>query len=209
MNTNNYDFDKEAAKWDAVPARVKLGLDIAMAMQKLVGPGPDMDLLDFGCGTGLISFFFQPLVASVTGVDSSQGMLNVFESKAAEKELANVSSQLVNIEKGDLIKGSYDVVVSSMALHHIKDVQSVLTQFYKVLKPGGILCVADLDPDDGKFHPEDMGFVYNGFDRSELSNTIRETGFKNVKAVDATEINKCCSDDITRNFSVFAISARK
>ncbi|MBS1128952.1 MAG: Methyltransferase type 11, partial [Nitrospirae bacterium] len=66
------DFDKEAAQWDANPGRVKLAQDVADAMIREVSPAKGQDALDFGCGTGLVTLKLQPLVRSITGVDSSR-----------------------------------------------------------------------------------------------------------------------------------------
>ena len=81
MNTEKRDFDKEAASWDENPARVKVVKDIFEAIVRQVTITSDMDVLDFGCGTGLLSLQLQPFVRSVTGMDSSQGMLDVLKQK--------------------------------------------------------------------------------------------------------------------------------
>jgi ubiquinone/menaquinone biosynthesis C-methylase UbiE len=99
------DFDKEATKWDEKPARVKLARDIGDAILRQVKLRPDMDVLDFGCGTGLVSLRVAPLVRSVTGADSSSGMLEVFREKADRDGLANVRT--MHLEAGAALSGSY------------------------------------------------------------------------------------------------------
>jgi len=65
------DFDKEAAKWDENPGRVKLANEVADSIIREAAPSAGMDALDFGCGTGLVTLRIQPLVGSITGADSS------------------------------------------------------------------------------------------------------------------------------------------
>ncbi|MFA7695822.1 MAG: hypothetical protein WCX63_09830, partial [Methanoregula sp.] len=49
------DFNTAAATWDENPGRVKMAHTVAHAILGTVKPGPDRDVLDFGCGTGLLS----------------------------------------------------------------------------------------------------------------------------------------------------------
>ena len=94
------DFDKEAAAWDENPGRVRLANDVANAIIREVGPSREMDVLDFGCGTGLVTLRLQPLVKSITGADSSKGMLAVLDDKVQKQRLSNVRTRLVDFEKG-------------------------------------------------------------------------------------------------------------
>ena len=55
MKNQPRDFDKQAATWDENPGRVKLAEDVAGAVAQQVALLPDMDGLDFGCGTGLLA----------------------------------------------------------------------------------------------------------------------------------------------------------
>ena len=100
MKTEKRDFDKEAVSWDENPARIKLAKDIAHAISRQMMLMPDMDVMDFGCGTGLLTIQLQPLVRTVTGVDSSQGMLDIFQMKVAKLNLHNVVASLINIDPG-------------------------------------------------------------------------------------------------------------
>ena len=168
MNTENRDFDKEAASWDENPGRLKLAGDVARAISKRISLQHEMNVMDFGCGTGLLSMRLQQHVHSITGIDSSQGMLDVFNAKIAKYKLKNVRTLLLDLEKGDRLEGNYDLVFCNMTLHHIKDVESLLIRFYKVIAPGGYLCIADLDLDSGQFHSDNTGVFHFGFDRRRL-----------------------------------------
>ena len=125
MNAGKRDFDKEAASWDTLP-RVKLAEDVSRAIMRNLTLKSDMDILDFGCGTGLVSMILRRKVRSVTGVDSSQGMLDVFNEKVSRGSISNVKTFRLDLDKGELLPGSYHLVTTNMSLHHIKDIKSLL-----------------------------------------------------------------------------------
>lgn len=209
MSAEKRDFDKEAAKWDENPARIKLADDIVRAISEQIVLTPDMDITDFGCGTGLLALRLQPHVRSVTGVDSSKGMLDIFSAKIAKQELNNVSTLLVDLDKGDVLTGNYDLVVSNMTLHHIKEVRPLLAQLYKVTAPGGHLCISDLDLDGGQFHEDNTGVFHFGFDRAALEEDFVEAGFDDVHSINAAEMVKPGANGEMRRFSVFLMIGRK
>jgi 2-polyprenyl-3-methyl-5-hydroxy-6-metoxy-1,4-benzoquinol methylase len=209
MNTKKRDFDKEAATWDEHPARVRLTKDIAHAISKQIVLTPEMDVMDFGCGTGLLTIQLQPLVSSVTGVDSSQGMLDIFNIKIAKLNLNKVNTALVDLDKGDALTGNYDLVLSNMTLHHIKEIEPLFDQFYKITVPAGYLCIADLDLDDGQFHEDNTGVFHFGFDRMTLRKIFTEAGFDNVRDVGAAEVVKHSIKGEMRRFTVFLMTGQK
>ena len=83
MNGSTAHFDEAARDWDNEPRRVALMRAIGEAILREAKPTSDMDVLDYGCGTGLIGLFLLPHVHSVTGADNSPGMLKVLREKIA------------------------------------------------------------------------------------------------------------------------------
>jgi 2-polyprenyl-3-methyl-5-hydroxy-6-metoxy-1,4-benzoquinol methylase len=203
------DFDDVAAAWDEDPGRVKVAADIAQAIVREVPMTSDMDVLDFGCGTGLVSMALRPFVRSVTGVDSSAGMLGVFEAKVARLGVANVRAQFCDLARGDTLNGRYDLVVSAMTLHHVEEIEPLLDKLALVTAPGGRLCIADLDLDDGQFHDDNTGVFHFGFDRAALRAAFAKAGFENVEATDAAEVVKPGRDGEVRRFTVFIVTGTK
>jgi ubiquinone/menaquinone biosynthesis C-methylase UbiE len=214
MNTNimcdtKRNFDKEAASWDDKPERVKLVKDIAHAITREITLTPSMDVLDFGCGTGLLTMQLHPFVHSITGVDSSQGMLDVLKTKIKDQNLTNVQTRYLDIEKDVVLEGRYNLIASSMTFHHIKNIRPVLDQFYNILLPSGNICIADLDLDDGQFHENSDGVFHSGFDRERLSYIIREAGFRDIRCKTAARVTKPVNGTGSREFTIFLITGRK
>ena len=204
------DFDKEASEWDAHSFRVQLANNISAAMLQAVKPTPDLNALDFGCGTGLITLAFQPLVKSITGADSSQGMLDTLNGKIAEQGLKNINTRFVDFENGQHVDGGYDLIVSSMVAHHIPDTEGLLREWHSLLVPGGRICFADLDTEDGAFHGENSTGVFHlGFDRAHLRELLEKTGFTDIQDSTATVIPKEVDGGGMRDFPIFLFTATR
>jgi ubiquinone/menaquinone biosynthesis C-methylase UbiE len=209
MGSEKWTFDNEAASWDKNPGRVKVANDIADA---IAGAGiltSDMDVLEFGCGTGLLTLRLRPLVHSITGVDSSRGMVSVIRAKIESQSLTNIRTEYLDFEKGDVLEGSYDVVCCSMTLHHVKEIKLLLGQFYRVIAPDGYLCIADLDPDDGQFHGDNDTVFHHGFDRTTMRQEFAEAGFAAIQDRTAATVSKPIADGRMRSFGVFLMTGRK
>ncbi|HSA16622.1 MAG TPA: class I SAM-dependent methyltransferase, partial [Spirochaetota bacterium] len=138
------DFDAHAATWDGNPSRVKLAREISTAMTSSIEIRKDMDALDFGCGTGLVTLALLPLARTVTGIDSSRGMLEALDRKIAAAGLRNIKTAFYDADSGEPVPGRYHVAVSSMTFHHVRDTEALLRRLHEALHPGGTLCVADL-----------------------------------------------------------------
>jgi ubiquinone/menaquinone biosynthesis C-methylase UbiE len=209
INTKKRNFDQDAVNWDQIPRRVKVAQDVAHSMIQEITLTPDIDVMDFGCGTGLLTFSLQPFVRSITGVDSSQGMLDVFKTKIKEQNLNNVKAEFIDLDNGDVLTNSYHLIVSSMTLHHIKNIAPLLEQFYSILFPSGQLAIADLDLDDGQFHSNNEGVFHSGFDRKELHQIFIDMGFRDVRHRTAAQVEKTVGDGSTRLFTLFLITGIK
>ncbi|MEE9911590.1 MAG: class I SAM-dependent methyltransferase [Deltaproteobacteria bacterium] len=209
MNKEGRNFDREAAAWDLNPGRVKVAADIAQTILSQIKLTPDMDVLDFGCGTGLLTLALQPFVRSITGVDSSPGMLGVLQNKISDRHLKNVNVLPLDLEQGGILQGCFHLIVSSMTLHHIKAIEPLFAQFHHALYPSGLVCIADLDPEGGQFHSSPDGVFHHGFEREAMRRTLLEAGFQDIRMMQAAQIEKPVDDHQTRVFTVFLITGRR
>ncbi len=207
--SQNY-FDQAAASWDNQPQRVRLMKMIGEAIIREARPDETMDVLDYGCGTGLVGLFLLPHIRSVTGADSSSGMLDVLKRKIAEGHLSTMRAMLLDLEKDAVPVERYDMITVSMAMHHIARLDRVLKAFHTMLRPGGVLCIADLDTEPGTFHPAAVaGTVHHmGFDRQTMKDKLSGVGFADSKDVTAGTFTKPIESGGEGTFSVFLITAR-
>jgi len=204
-------FDKAAADWDKEPRRIALMRAIGEAILREAAPTRETDVLDYGCGTGLVGLFLLPHVSSVTGADNSPGMLEVLRAKIAESGLTNMKVILLDLQKDPIPADRFQMIVVAMAMHHIADTEGVLRAFYDLLLPGGTLCLADLDTEPGNFHSPEMAHVvhHHGFDRQELKGQLAEAGFAEMKDATALKFNKPVTGQGEREFSVFLMCSRR
>lgn len=120
------------------------------------GLKPGMRVLDLACGPGIISCELARLAApgQVTGVDLSPDLL-VEARKAAESEgIDNVTFQQGNVYELDLPDNEYDFVYARFLFQHLEHPAQALAQIQRVLKPGGILAILDIDDDWLTVYPE-------------------------------------------------------
>ena len=89
-------FDKIAKQWDAAPRRLKLAGNTYTAINDIVNLHSDLKILDIGTGTGLLLMHFITKVKHITGIDNSQGMLDMLNEKAKNAGVSNISTFLFN-----------------------------------------------------------------------------------------------------------------
>jgi ubiquinone/menaquinone biosynthesis C-methylase UbiE len=201
-------FDERARDWDSDPKKVERARVVADAIRNTVPLSTRMKALEYGCGTGLLSFALQPDLGEITLADTSQGMLDVLREKIASAGVTNMHPVRLDLESDAIPAERYDLTYSLMTLHHIHDVRNVLSRFWDLLVPNGILLVADLDQEDGSFHTDGTTDVHLGFDRAEIQKMVEEAGFGNFSFMTAYEIKKQIGNE-EKTFPVFLMVARK
>jgi 2-polyprenyl-3-methyl-5-hydroxy-6-metoxy-1,4-benzoquinol methylase len=209
MKEQKRDFDAAALTWDENPGRVKMAGDVARAVRDTIRLTPEMDVLDFGCGTGLLTLQLQPFVRTITGTDSSAGMLDVLNKKISTAGLANVKTSLFDPEQESTLTGDYDLIVSSMTFHHVPEIRNLLSLLHTHLRPGRWIAVADLDLDGGRFHDSNDGVFHHGFDRSLLKKEMEAAGFRAIRNRTAAIVHKSSPVCQEKSFTVFLMTAKK
>jgi 2-polyprenyl-3-methyl-5-hydroxy-6-metoxy-1,4-benzoquinol methylase len=208
MGLSGKDFSAIAASWDEKPQRVHLATAVASAIQEQIPLDDAMKALEFGCGTGLVSFHLIDQLRHVTAMDSARGMLDVLQQKAEAIGVANMKTQLNDSAVPTLDPESFDLIYSSMVLHHIKLIKPVIAQLIAALKPGGFLALADLDAEDGCFHDRPEGVEHHGIDRDELCQLLEHGGLQQLGRCTAHTITKH-KNNREQNYPVFLVWGRK
>jgi 2-polyprenyl-3-methyl-5-hydroxy-6-metoxy-1,4-benzoquinol methylase len=202
------DFNEHAATWDNEPRRVKLANDVASAILKEVALSPEIDVLDFGCGTGLLTLRLQPAVRTITGADTSDAMLEILASKIQDRNLEDVRTMLLDHDV-DTLSGTYHLVVSNMTLHHVEDVPRLLTRLRAVLAPHGQIALTDLDPEGGRFHESHEGIHHFGFAPGVMRKWLIDAGFDDIRERTAATLVKKVVGGAEESFTVFLVVGRR
>jgi 2-polyprenyl-3-methyl-5-hydroxy-6-metoxy-1,4-benzoquinol methylase len=198
------DFDEHAKNWDDDPEKQERARMVAQAIRAAIPLRRDMRALEYGCGTGLLSFALQPEFDSITLADTSRGMIEVLSGKIEAGGVKNMLPVLLEPTFDPLAEKTFDIVYSLMALHHVPDANALLQCFHKMLVPGGCLAIADLDQEDGSFHGSDEIDVHHGFDRAVLQKQVECAEFSDVTFSTAFTMRKN-----EREFPVFFMVARR
>ena len=195
------DFNAQANHWDTGRRKQRAKQISALIREKLEFTGDEV-LLDYGCGTGLISFNLSQGVGTVVGYDSSLQMLEVFNSKIDSNKILSTNSL-------ESYNNHFDCVVSSMVFHHIMNLDEALDDVYRIMKVDGKLLVVDLDLDDGSFHRDEFDFKgHNGFNCNQFKSLVESHGFACIELETALRDIKR-SDDKELQYSLFYLYAKK
>jgi ubiquinone/menaquinone biosynthesis C-methylase UbiE len=200
-------FDTKARQWDDNPVFQERGLKIAQAIRQAVPLHPQMRALDYGCGTGLLSFPLQDELGAILLADSSGGMLDVVSEKIATQGVTHMTPVKLDLLIDPPPAQRFDLIYTSMTLHHVPDTGRILRIFHDLLQPGGTLCIADLDQEDGSFHGPEVD-VHHGFDRADLSRRAAQAGFADVQFQTVFSIARE-HESGTRDYPVFLMTARR
>jgi cyclopropane fatty-acyl-phospholipid synthase-like methyltransferase len=171
-------FKEKAKDWDVNDRVKQLSAAIGSCILKNVELNAQMHVMDFGAGTGLITSQVAPYVNKIIAVDISLSMLDQLNAKQELKDKVQALCQDITSKPTGI---KYDLIMSAMAMHHVKDTDNMVKQFAAHLKSGAKIALADLDKEDGSFHPKGVEGVYhNGFERSEFRATLEKHGFKDI-----------------------------
>ncbi len=195
-------FADKAADWDSRPFPLQISEGVGAALLARVPLHRGLTVLDFGAGTGLLTGRVASHVAAVVAVDVSPAMLAQLIAKPElQGKVEPVCQDLLEKPLGRQM----DLIVSAMAMHHVRDTAALAQTFYAHLQPGGRLAVADLDHENGDFHaPGTEGVFHHGFDRDELAHLLCTAGFADVAIETA-----CTVDKEGKRYPIFLATAQR
>ncbi|MGH8190217.1 MAG: class I SAM-dependent methyltransferase [Rhodanobacteraceae bacterium] len=201
-------FNVIARDWDADPERVRMAEAIAASMLDALALDGSGDALEFGAGTGLITLRLAPHLEHVTAMDSSPEMLAVLRRKCEQQGRGNVTL-LQGSVPGQLPDEHFDLIFSSMTLHHVEDVEALFHELHGRLRPGGRVAFADLDTENGPFHKDSPGIAHHGFQRDAFAQWLRVAGFGAVRFSTAYRTRREDADGKLREYPIFLAVAEK
>lgn len=159
--------------------RVKRAHAVSIEIESYMGHGP-LEVMEFGCKTGLISLNLKNKISEGLLVDSSAENIKELEQKLRDRHLSHLQTYTGDILESDIDR-QFDVIYSSMVMHHIKDFKAVIKKLVSYLKNNGKLIIVDLLPDSGEFHRHHLEFDgHHGFTINEMVAALKEADLKEV-----------------------------
>ena len=201
-------FDDYAKTWDT-DKRINRAKIIADEISNSIDINKNYSAMEFGCGTGLVSFNLYDKFKKITLIDSSKGMIDILNSKINKYKVNNMVTNQLDISDGNSLDMKFDVIYNSMVLHHIHNTVEIIKNFYELLNKDGYLCIVDLDEEDGSFHKKYPDFDgHNGFNQEELKSVLISAGFKDIESNTFFYDEKIIEGQKI-NYSLFLMKARK
>ncbi len=214
--SGNERFNDEAAKWDSNPfvheaskEALKAILAKFPALRRPPGEEDGYNVLEIGCGTGLLSTIMAPYAKRIVAVDAAPGMIDVLKSKLqhadAPQNITPVAVLLEDPEDKSLPPGDendpngrrlkFDLVTSHLVLHHIPDLKKDLTTMLGCLKSNGWVALTDFEdygPEAKSFHAKSKmgGVERHGTNIIAMERLMNEVGFVNVRVEQAWSMDK-------------------
>ena len=197
-------FDKKAKDWDKDQARIARAKVFAKKITDFIKHNNgEMHALEFGCGTGLLSFAMKDRFKTITLIDVSPSMIDVLKGKIKSQNIINMRPILIDLFKQRIRKKHFDIVYTLMTLHHITAIEEISKILVSLVKPGGYLCIADTITEDGSLHYDSPDFEgHNGFDREELKSMFLRFGMQEVFYEITYVLEKKVKDEI-RQYPLF------
>jgi ubiquinone/menaquinone biosynthesis C-methylase UbiE len=202
-------FEKNAEELERLKLQATIAIDVEREMWRSAGLTPGMKVLDIACGPGFTACELAKATGAdghVTGVDINEELIAVAHQAKASEKVENVSFSTGNVYELTLPENGFDFVYARFVFQHLEKPQLALKNILRVLKPGGILCVLDIDDNWTSFAPESDAFVQfirksgagqkrkggNRLIGSQLFGMLSEAGYQKV----STQIRPITTEEL-------------
>lgn len=202
------DFDEKAASWDDNPDHFNRAVKLANYLQEHVDLTKVKKAMEYGSGTGLLSFALKDILPEITLMDNSVEMTKEAQHKVDEQQIKSLRPVKYDIMTQELLEEKYDLIFILQTFHHIDDSRLFLEKSSQLLTPGGNLVIIDLVKEDGSFHDGEF-HGHKGFVQAELEKKMKEAGLKPVHYGICHTIEKELEDGITKEYPLFMMVGMK
>lgn len=201
-------FNKVAPEWESLRKNY-YDESIKNSILELGILKPGATVMDLGAGDGYISRTVAKSVKKVIAVDISGEMLRELKKKAKEDGIKNIETLETDGQDMPVGDSSVDIVFASMFLHHIEEPQFAAKEMKRVLKPGGIVFLADYNRHTDIELKEKMYDIWPGFSREEIEAWFGKAGFRNIKINTLQEGKKPADNSRKSGPSIFIMTAER
>jgi ubiquinone/menaquinone biosynthesis C-methylase UbiE len=215
-HAGSYDFggfEENQGELERLKRQAAIAAELERSILQRVGLREGMTVMDLACGPGIVTGLLARMAAPgmVTGIDLNETLLDEAQAFAAAEGVENVRFRQGDVYALDEPHGHYDFIYARFLFQHLAEPQKALEQVLPLLKPGGKLCVLDIDDDWLSIYPEPEGFrsftrraaegqnAYGGDRRvgRKLGHLLQNSGFTHV---DETVITVTSRQIGMRNF---------
>ena len=172
-------FDEVAPEWSEI-SKNYYDESIKNKLLELQILRKAMTLMDLGAGDGYIARFAAKFVNKVLAVDISGAMLKELTKKARLEGIKNIEiieSDGLDIPVND---GFVDVLSANMYLHHIENPRLAIKEIYRIVKPSGMVFIADFLEHTDERLKEKMHDIWLGFNAQVMKGWFEKNGFGDI-----------------------------
>lgn len=142
-------FNSIAPAYDVMNRMMTFGIDTIWRRKaiKMLGEYKPRKVLDVATGTGDLAFLIDELIKPHTllGIDLSEGMLSVAREKATRRGVADrLTFAIEDCMSLTLPSDTYDAITVAYGVRNFENLKQGYAEMYRVLSPGGVLCVIEL-----------------------------------------------------------------
>ena len=173
-------FEENQAELERLQRQAIIAAKIEIKALERLGVGSGMDVMDLACGPGLISCEIARLVSpgSVLGVDLNPKLIEVAKDAAAKQEMTNTEFIIGNVYDENITDRQFDWVYARFLFQHLENPLPALKNAMQYLKPGGKICIIDVDDQWLTIHP-DPG-VFSSFTKRAAVGQASNKGDRHV-----------------------------
>ena len=136
-------FDQRSSEWSSLYSKPVFQQRLRLFIKSIEGltPAPK-NVLDFGCGSGVISCELAKRGYQVTGVDAAPGMVQSASASALNQGIANIEFKTADPAGEGLPEAHYDAVICSSVLEYVPDDDLLVSNLLRTITPGGTLLIS-------------------------------------------------------------------
>ena len=190
-------FAAHAQEWDAIRSLHLPEAEVERAMLALLRDAPLGKMLDIGTGTGRMVELFGAAAQSIIAIDNSPEMLRLARAKLLDSETASGLNlvQKTELKQGDfnnlpVANGTVDSVILHQVLHYAQHPEAVLVEVSRVLKPAGVVLIADFAAHDREDLRTEHAHARLGFSDESMKHwlTASKLGLVQTRTLDGGEL---------------------
>jgi len=172
-------FDSVGPEWDALRKVFHDDVLRARAVTRMVSPG--QSAADIGTGTGILASELARLGIRVIGVDNSSRMLDAARAKLDAEGITSVELRRGEVQNLPLEDEEVDAAFAHMVLHYLASPGEALREMARIVRPGGVVVVADFLQHENEWMRQELRVVWLGFAETTIREWFEEAGLTHVQ----------------------------